>query len=257
MTKKIKDRIKSIGKRVFLLYSSLKFFFMYNLLKNSNIKNLNLFEKKVYSQNGEDGVIEYIFHKINPTNKYYVEFGVGDGLECNTRLLREKKWQGLLLDRNNENKRINLKKEFITAENIEALFIKYHVPERFDLLSIDIDFNDYHVWKAIKNYFPRVIIMEYNSSVPFNESKAVKYDPKRGWDGTDYFGASLLALKKFGEMKGYVLICCDTTGTNAFFVKKNLSKNFKIREYSRIFKKPNYGKNKKGHRKSREKMMDV
>ena len=257
MNKKIKDRIKSIGKRILSLNSSLKFFFIYNLFKNLNIKNLNLFEKRVYSQNGEDGIIEYIFHKINTTNKYYVEFGAEDGSECNTRLLRGKKWRGLLLDRNSENKKINLKKEFITAENIEDLFIKYHVPKKFDLLSIDIDFNDYYVWKAIKNYSPRLIIIEYNSSVLFNESKAVKYDSKRSWDGTDYFGASLLALKKLGKMKGYTLICCDTNGINAFFVKKNLSKNFKIREYSRIFKKPNYGKNKKGHRKSREKMIYV
>ena len=253
-----KKKLKKLYKRNRAFFSSIKFYILFNFLKDKNISNINLFEKSIYSQNGEDGIIEYIFYKIKTTNKFYVEFGVEDGAESNTRYLRLRKdWKGLLMDGKNKNKQINLRREFITAENIEKLFKKYNVPKNIDLLSIDIDFNDYYVWKAIKKYNPRLVIIEYNSSISPPESKVVKYNSKRTWDGTNYFGASLLALKKLGESKGYSLICCDNTGTNAFFLKRNLFKYFQARDYLKIFKKPNYGKNNKGHKKSKEKMIEI
>jgi len=110
-------------------------------------------EYSVHSQNGEDGVLEAIFGRIGTTNKYYVEFGVEDGKERNTRFLEERYgWQGLLMDGGHANASINLQREFVTAENIEALFRKYRVPVEPDLLSIDLDGNDYHVWKAIERF---------------------------------------------------------------------------------------------------------
>src|ERR1700722_3810434 len=104
--------------------------------------DLREYEKRVFSQNGEDGVLEAIFNTIGKTNQYYVEFGVESGAECNTRYLKDRyHWKGLLMDGGYQNESINLRKEFITAENINALFQKYDVPKQFDLLSIDIDFN--------------------------------------------------------------------------------------------------------------------
>lgn len=192
-------------------------------LRDHEIRNLNRYEIKIYSQNGEDGILDAIFSKIGTTNKFYVEFGVEDGEECNTRFLQnEKGWRGLLMD-GYEQKSKKIKKEFITAENINDLFRKYQVPKAFDLLSIDIDGNDYWVWKAIdSSYAPRVVVIEYNASIPPTESKVIPYDPNFSWDITNYFGASLLALVKLAKTKGYTLVGCDLCGVNAFFVQDRL-----------------------------------
>lgn len=148
--------------RKFIAY--LKFAVIWPFIKNKKINNINLFEQKIYSQNGEDGIIKIIFHKIGTINKFCVEFGVGDGRECNTRFLIEKEgWNYLHMDGNNYNNAYTLiKKEFITTENINSLFRKYNIPKEFDLLSIDIDYNTYWVWKALKGYNPRVVVIEYN-----------------------------------------------------------------------------------------------
>src|ERR1043166_7356554 len=131
-------------------------------------------DKKVYSQNGEDGILASILETIGTTNKFYVEFGAQDGAECNTRLLRENGWTGLLMDSQNENPRINLHREFVTAENINTLFSRYCVPEKFDVLSIDIDFNDHWVGKAIERRCrPRIVIIEWNCSISPFRSLAV------------------------------------------------------------------------------------
>ncbi len=186
-------------------------------------RRIPFIERHEYSQNGEDGMIHAILGMIGTTNKYCVEFGVEDGRECNTRyLLTHDGWNGLLMDGGHEDPAIHLRKAFITAENIEELFERYGVPERFDLLSIDIDGNDYWVWKAITRYRPRVVVIEYNAHIPPDEAKTIPYDPAFQWDKTDYYGASLLALKKLGEEKGYVLLGTDRNGVNAFFVEATL-----------------------------------
>lgn len=252
--------------------------------KNGNEFNINEHEKKIYSQNGEDGIIEFIFTQIGTTNKFSVEFGVGNGFECNTVYLLEKKgWKGIMMDYGADqdiqwkgvmkkawyNRKLGLianirkdlaflkkiisrtkrsrcfhldiKSEKVTAENIQNLFQKYNVPKNFDLLSIDIDYNDYWVWKAITDYSPRVVIIEYNSSVIPTESKVVPYDPEAKWDGTNYFGASLLALKNLGLTKGYTLVGCDNAGVNAFFCKSNLLDGKKIKDIKDLYRPPRYG----------------
>ena len=94
-----------------------------------------------------------------------------------------------------------IRKEFITAENINELFAKYDMPKEPDLVSIDIDGNDYRVWKNLTDYSPRVVIIEFNSSFAVDENKIQKYDATRVWDGTYNYGSSLLALKNLGESK--------------------------------------------------------
>ena len=266
--------------------------------------NINSHEKKIYSQNGEDGIIEYIFSKIGTTNKFSVEFGVGDGFESNTvNLLEKKGWKGLMMDYgsdqniqlssvvkkawsnrklglitnvkkdisffkkiiNRKNRaqsfQLDIKNERVTSENIQQLFKKYNVPKSFDLLSIDIDFNDYWVWKSIVDYIPRVIIIEYNSSIPHTESKVVPYDSEAIWDGTNYFGASILALKNLGVVKGYTLVGCDSNGVNAFFCKSDLLKNFQIQNIDNLYRSPQYGEIINdvhiGHPISNKKMIEV
>lgn len=216
----------------------------WTLCRRGTIKDIRRFERSWYSQNGEDGILNIIFEKIGVTNKFCVEFGVEDGRECNTRhLLEAAAWDGLQMDGGDHASVYGrVRKEFITAENICSLFEKYSVPKQFDLLAIDIDGNDYWVWRAIEGYSARVVVIEYNASMLPNESKTIPYDPEFHWDGSNYFGASLLALAKLGRRKGYTLIGCDSQGINAFFVRDDLvGDRFAVRSVAELYCKPNYG----------------
>lgn len=197
---------------------------------HSTLIDLSKYEKKVYSQNGEDGVIEKIFELIGATSKFYVEFGVENGHECNTRYLREHyQWQGLLMDGGAQDLSINLRREFITAENINQLFQFYQVPYEFDLLSIDIDSNDFYVWNTISDvYSPRVVVIEYNASHLPHEDKVVLYDPMRRWDGTNYYGASILAYYFLAQKKGYSLVYAENRGVNLFFIRNDVLKSCSV-----------------------------
>lgn len=192
-------------------------------LYDDRIDMLSMSEKCVYSQNGEDGVLELIFNTIGHGGKTFVEFGVEDGKECNTRYLVEKyQWSGILMDGGHENQKINLKKEFITAENIELLFQKYNIDKEFDFLSIDIDGNDWHVWNKITNYRPRLVCVELNVSLGLQD-KVMPYNPNHSWDfGSSYHGASLTSMTKLANAKGYSLIHVSFEGVNAFFIRNDL-----------------------------------
>ncbi len=212
---------------------------LYNDPKYANSKRLNKYEGQAFSQNGEDGIIAEIFNRIGTTNKYFVEFGVENGLECNSINLLYKQWSGLWIDGGKENcedikgrfkdifaeSRLKVKNEFITAENIESILKSADVPAELDLLSIDIDYNDYYVWKAITNYNPRVVVVEYNAIYLPDTSFVVPYNAQRTCDHTSYYGASLLALQELADEKGYCLVGCCFAGVNAFFVRKDLVKD--------------------------------
>ena len=184
-------------------------------------------------------MLDAIFAAIGVTNRYFVEFGVEDGTECNTANLVRQGWSGLMLD-GDEHPGTLVRQEFITAENINDLFAKYHVPQVFDFLSIDIDGNDYWVWKALA-YRPRVVVIEYNASVPPELSRAVVYDPKFIWDNSDYFGASLRALAEWGIRMGYELVYCERAGGNTFFIARSeLPSGFVAKPLAEIYRPPNY-----------------
>ena len=213
-------------------------------------------KKKIFSQNGEDGVtmklIDLIYKNDN-NNKYYVEFGVENGVECNTRLLREKyNWNGLQMDGSNENNSINLKKEFITKENIVELFKKYNVPSKINLLSIDIDFNDLYCLKEIlDNYLCDIIICEYNGTHLPTQDKVVIYDKNGGWDGSNYFGSSLLSLDKLARKYNYSLVYCNNNGVNCFFIHNDIIKNNNLHflnfgDILRLYKPSKYGNGPNG-----------
>jgi len=189
----------------------------------SKLINLNEFESKTYSQNGEDGIINAIFSKIGYSNKYYVEIGGGKSYD-NTKLLRKNfGFTGLLINNSLENLRVNLRKEFVTKENINSLFKKYNVPFGFDLLSIDIDSNDWYVWNALDDkYRPRIVCIEYNAKFKPNSDMLVKYNPGAVWKKDDYFGASMKAYYRLGRKKKYSLVCADKNGTNLFFARDDL-----------------------------------
>ena len=184
-------------------------------------KELHRHQARHYSQNGEDGVLQRLLEIVGVTNRFYVEFGVGSGDECNTRLLRENGWSGVMMDHACEDLSLPLYREFITAENINDLLVKYGVPESFDVLSADIDGNDYWVWKAISpRYRPRVVIIEYNCAIPAEISVAMPYDAGFRWAGQPNTGQSLLALKKLAASKGYALVYAEPP--NAFLILKSI-----------------------------------
>ena len=149
--------------------------------------------------------------------------GTQSGEECNTRRLRETcGWNyGLMMDGDNNNEMINQHQHFLTRENILQLFDKYHVPKEFDLLSVDIDGNDYWVWSALRRYQPRVVIVEYNVFFLPEIAKTIAYDAAHEWDKDRYglyHGASLAAFYKLATEKGYVLAWTEPYAPNAVFV---------------------------------------
>ncbi len=207
-----------------------------------SLDNLEVAERQVYSQNGEDGVIEAIFATIGVTNRYFVEFGCEDGSECNAAYLLNQGWRGLWMDASYESHDPikPIRKELVTAENIDALLRKYQVPHEFDLLSIDIDGNDFWVWKAIEHR-PRVVVIEYNAHFAPPLRSAMRYDPHFQWEGTSYYGASLVALAELGRLKGYTLVYCEWAGVNAFFIADELLPDgYLPRAVESIFRGPNY-----------------
>ncbi len=184
------------------------------------LSDLRAHERQVYSQNGEDGTLAQIFACIGTTNRTFVEFGAWDGLHLsNTAHLRiDHGWSGLLMEGDPERRSEIVETEFVTAENIDALLSRYAIPEQFDLLSIDIDGNDYWVWKALTRHQPRVVVIEYNIFFGVGVSKTVPYHATRVWDHSTYCGASLAALEKLGREKGYTLVHTDSYAPNAFFI---------------------------------------
>jgi len=184
------------------------------------LESLGTYEASVYSQCGEDGVLQRIFEVIGAHNRRFVEFGAWDGQHLsNTANLRlQHGWTGLLMEGSDRADGVLVQQEFVNAENVNRLFAKYAVPPVFDLLSIDIDGNDYWVWKAIEDYTPRVVVMEYNIFFGLHHACTIRYDADHVWDETLYHGASLLALRNLGREKGYSLVHTDSWAPNAFFV---------------------------------------
>lgn len=194
------------------------------------------FELRGYSQNGEDGVIAEILRRIGVDQPFFVEFGVESGIEGNCVYLADVAgWAGLFMEADEQMYRLLERKyrgregvqtvqSMVTPENIEELLDAASVPQQLDVLSIDVDGEDYWIWQAITGHRPRVVVIEYNSAL----------DPRRrlvqprgvgGWDGTDYFGASLGAVRTLGEEKGYQLVHTELAGSNAFFVREDLAAN--------------------------------
>jgi hypothetical protein len=200
-------------------------------------KRLARHERKVYSQFGEDGVLQEVFRRVGTTNRSFVEFGVEGGLENNTAYLLLQGWSGLWIEavpayveairagfapllRTGQ---LSVRGSAVTAENVERLFAEAGVPAEPDLLSIDIDGNDYWVWKSVTRYAPRVVVVEYNATFPPPTEWVMAYDPGYAWDGTVTFGASLEAVVRLGAAKGYALVGCSLGGANAFFVRQDLA----------------------------------
>lgn len=183
---------------------------------------------QVYSQNGEDGIIAEIFLRVGTKNRFFIEIGVGDGRQNNTRFLLEQGWHGVWIEASAADaqqtfaeaigdRRLTLVPACVSVENVNQILNDANVPDVCDFISVDVDFNTPHIWRAITRR-SRVACIEYNASLPPSTDLLVPYEPTGRWDGTNWFGASLKALEHIGSDKGLVLVGCDLLGVNAFFV---------------------------------------
>jgi len=212
-----------------------------------NSKSINEYEFKIFSQFGEDGIIQYLIKNIKIENTIFIEFGVENYLESNTRfLMMNNNWHGFVMD-GSEKAMQSLKKRswywkynliekavFIDKENINDLIANAGFLN-IGLLSIDLDGNDYHIFNEmnLSNINPSIVVLEYNSVLGKDRLITVPY--RKNFNRTKahysnlFFGASLPALNYLASKKGYSLVGSNSAGSNAFFVRKDLL-NEKVKE---------------------------
>ncbi len=187
------------------------------------------FKRDVYSQTGEDGIIQKILELLPDKNKWCVEFGAWDGLHLtNTRRLIEAENYSAVLIEADRKKFADLRSNYQSYGNrvvainrfvgfgehdsLDVLLQETPIPQDFDLLSIDIDGNDYHVWERVEHYRPKLVVIEFNHTIPTEVRFVQDADPSVS------HGSSLLSLVELGKKKGYELVC--VVRYNAFFVRK-------------------------------------
>ncbi len=234
---------------------------------------LTPYEYEISEPYGEvdEGVIERILEIIGAENRYCIEFGAGDGWRhLVVRNLIERHGFGALLiegepdharrSRQNHAARENVQtvEAYVSPENIDAIIRASDCPPRPDIMVIDIDGNDYHVWRAIASVRPRIVCIEFNASYPPPRRFVVDYDADLRWAGDDFHSASIQSLVDLGREKGYELIHCTAGGVNLYFADAPLYDRFGLTDNSpaAIYQLPLVGKygrsiNGKGHPASR------
>jgi hypothetical protein len=211
-----------------------------SLLNESKItSNLKDYEFKVFSQQGEDGILQHLTKSIEIKNKTFIEFGVGDFFESNCRfLLMKDDWKGFVIDGSKSNiqrvknsyfywkHHLSAVDYFITKENIEDILATSGFENDLGILSVDLDGNDFFILEAINNYNPRILICEYNPY--FGGSRKITIPYQADFYRTNahhsnlYWGASLAAMTYIATKKGYALVGTGTQGSNAFYVRNDL-----------------------------------
>jgi hypothetical protein len=202
------------------------------------VASLREVEFSVFSQFGEDGILQYLVSLLGVEERSFVEFGVESYREANTRfLLVNDNWRGLVMDGSPEHVESIRSEEiywrhdltavaaFVDRDNIDELLRTHGYEGEIGLLSIDIDGNDYWVWERIETVDPILVVVEYNSVFGAERAMSIPYDPhfrrEEAHHPNLYWGASLRALQELGERKGYSLIGCNSNGNNAFFVRRD------------------------------------
>jgi len=207
------------------------------------VRSLADAEFQVCSQWGEDGIIEWLVHRLDCTPETFIEFGVGNYREANTRFLMcHRTWRGLVIDGSYANIEmiktdevfwrhdLSAKAAFITADNINQLIVEAGFEGEVGILSIDLDGNDYWVWKAITAVKPHIVIIEYNAVFGDLLPLTIPYNADFNWisahKSTLYFGASIRALCDLAREKGYTFIGTTSSGCNAFFIRNDRASAF-------------------------------
>lgn len=224
-------------------------------------------EFKVFSQGGEDGIIQYLINKVVIENDVFIELGLEDYRESNTRfLLQNNYWRGLIIDSDTRHIQfldnsdsmwqfgIKAISTFITAENINSIIQNAGFSGDIGLLSIDLDGNDYWILKAIDVVSPRILIIEYNSlfgcehaiTIPYRKDFSIS----KAHFSELYYGASLPAIFLCAQQKGYQFVGCNKAGCNAFFVRNDVINNLPTFTVKEGYMKNNsrLSRNSKGRR---------
>lgn len=204
----------------------------------SSLNSLANIEFKVFSQYGDDGILQWLIEEIDIDEPWFIEFGVKDYRESTTRfLMQHNNWSGLVID-NSQRNVTSIKQaeffyhhdlqaicEFVTTDNINILISDSGSPQNIGVLHIDIDGNDYWLWKAINVVNPCIAIIEYNAVFGAERAITVPYDKDFKYEEKHYsylyFGASLEALKYLAKEKGYTFIGCTSAGNNAYFIRND------------------------------------
>ena len=194
---------------------------------------------RIFSQWDEDGIIAYLLDQLPPVPPTFVEFGVGNYRESNTRfLIRRGDWAGLIIEADpascaqiktlEEMWRYDLRlvEAFVSAESINGLLGSAGRDGEIGLLSIDVDGNDYWIWRAITVVTPAIVVIEFNGRFGDERRVSVPYDPSfrrmSAHPSGIYYGASLPAMVRLGQEKGYDYVGSNTADINAFFVRSDL-----------------------------------
>ena len=210
---------------------------VHNITSKNEIRSFSEVEFKVFSQFGDDGIIQWLINNLDIQNETFIEFGVQDYRESNTRfLMMNNNWSGFVMDgseefirkiRNSEyfwKYQLSAESVFIDCENINNLISSQSFEREVGLLHIDLDGNDYWIWGKIDVIDPTIVILEYNAVFGIERSITVPYD--KDFQRTEahhsnlYWGASLGALIQISNNKGYAFIGCNSAGNNAYFVRR-------------------------------------
>lgn len=203
----------------------------------ANANPLLAYGYKVFSQNDEDGIIHEICMRLELGEaSTFLEIGVGDGSENNTLNLLLQGWRGVWLGGeplaySRLSERLLFEKCWITRENVVDIVhrkMQEHGIGTFDLFSLDIDGNDWHIAQSMldADVAPKVFIVEYNGTFDAHADWVMPYEPTHTWDGSAYFSASLASYQRLLDQHGYFLAACNITGANAFFVKNEFRYRF-------------------------------
>lgn len=191
---------------------------------------------QVYSQCDEDGIINEILRRIGAPGKFFLEIAPGDGRTNNTAFLMAQGWRGAWVECGRRQVR-DIKAGFgglisegilqfssnpVTRENLTKILATFDMPDEIDLLSLDIDGNDYHLLDELTNLKPRICVLEYNPRYPPSVEWVMPYDAEHRHSGTDYYGSSLAAQARKMIDLGYSLVACSIAGVNAFYVRDDL-----------------------------------
>lgn len=240
----VKNLLKQTTVKVFQKERETELLALGKILSNQQYQissnNINDYEFKIFSQCGDDGIIQYLIKNLYIENKYFIEFGVGDFSESNCRfLMMNNNWSGFVMDSSFKAiKRLKkqnwywmydleAKAAYITKENINYL-ISSTGEKNIGILHIDIDGNDYHILKKLNLEIinPSIIIAEYNSLFGFKRAITVPYrsdfNRSKAHYSNLYFGASLRALDYISKKRGYTLVGTNSTGNNAYFIREDL-----------------------------------
>ncbi len=236
-----------------------------SLNESKATSNLKDYEFKVFSQWGEDGIIQHLTKSIEIKNKTFIEFGVEDFFESNCRfLLMKDDWKGFVIDGSKSNiqrlknsyfywkHHLDAVDKFITKENIEDILATSGFENDLGILSVDLDGNDFYILEAINNFSPRILICEYNPVFGGSRKITIPYQADFYRSNTHhsnlYWGASLAAMTYLADKKGYSLVGTNTAGNNAFYVRNDLlNDKVKVLSVEAAYSPSNYRESRDEH----------